>query len=200
MNKKLVFLFNLMMLILIYSCKNKSKPQSVYMPDMYYSQGYEPYSDYKKNEPYIENKGDQIELFKKEKTTSLAPVKGTVSRNSYGILPYEFSNSNEGYEESKKNHPPKSLELDKKDLERGKEMYAIYCALCHGVGGAGDGILVQNGEILGVPNYKDREITIGSIYHVIMYGKNSMGSYASALNEVDRWKVAGYVMKLKEQK
>lgn len=200
MNKNLFFLFSWISMTLIYSCSKKSKPKSVYMPDMYYSEGYEPYADYKKNEPYSKNKGIQVELFRKGKTTSLLPVKGTVPRNPYGILPYEFPNNNEGYEKSKKNASSDFLKLEVKDLERGKAMYQIYCVICHGETGAGDGILVQNGKILGVPDYKTREINIGSIRHVIQYGRNAMGSYASALNKADILKVSQYVMKLKEQK
>ena len=54
-------------------------------------------------------------------------------------------------------------------------------------------------KILGVPSYDDagRAITTGSIYHVIYYGKNTMGSYANQLNEKERWQVVAYVEKLK---
>jgi hypothetical protein len=47
------------------------------------------------------------------------------------------------------------------------------------VKGDGQGKLVQNGKFLGVPNYKDRAITEGSIYHVIYYGRNMMGPHAT---------------------
>ena len=54
-------------------------------------------------------------------------------------------------------------------------------------------------KILGVPSYDDagRAITEGSIYHAIYYGKNAMGSYATQLNEEERWQVVAYVEKLK---
>ena len=47
-------------------------------------------------------------------------------------------------------------------------------------------------------NYKDRDITDGSTYHVIMYGRNMMGSHASQLNDKERWQVVQYVSKLRE--
>ena len=50
---------------------------------------------------------------------------------------------------------------------------------------------------LGVPSYADRAITAGSIYHVIYYGKNSMGSYANLINEEERWQVTAYVESLR---
>jgi len=55
-------------------------------------------------------------------------------------------------------------------------------------------------KILGVPSYADaaRNITIGTAYHTIFYGLNSMGSYKNQMNLKERWLVANYVMKLKE--
>jgi cytochrome c len=53
-------------------------------------------------------------------------------------------------------------------------LYEIYCAICHG--NEGKGKLVTQGKLLGIPNYKDRDINEGSIYHVMTYGLNSMGN------------------------
>jgi mono/diheme cytochrome c family protein len=83
-------------------------------------------------------------------------------------------------------------------MDNGSKMYIIYCAICHGDLGDGQGTLVKNEKILGVPNYKDRDITDGSIYHVIMYGRNMMGSHASQLNDTERWQVVQYASKLRE--
>jgi mono/diheme cytochrome c family protein len=47
--------------------------------------------------------------------------------------------------------------------------------------------------------YKDREINEGSIFHVITYGLNSMGSHANQLNTKERWLVSSYVMQLKNK-
>ena len=85
------------------------------------------------------------------------------------------------------------------DMLKAKELYNIYCGVCHGSKGAGQGILVKREKILGIPSYADpgRAITTGSTYHVIYYGRNTMGSYANQLNEKERWMVTSYVMKLK---
>jgi hypothetical protein len=63
----------------------------------------------------------------------------------------------------------------------------------------GKGKLVTNEKFLGVPSYKDRVITEGSIFHVITYGLNSMGSHANQLNQEERWLVTAYVQKLKSE-
>ena len=83
------------------------------------------------------------------------------------------------------------------DAKKGKELYNIYCAVCHGEKGDGKGILVTNEKFLGVPSYADREITDGSIFHVVTYGLNSMGSHANQLSQEERWQVADYVLQLK---
>jgi hypothetical protein len=36
----------------------------------------------------------------------------------------------------------------------------------------------------------------GKIYHTLTYGKNNMGSHASVLKPVDRWRVIKYVKQL----
>jgi hypothetical protein len=40
-------------------------------------------------------------------------------------------------------------------------------------------------------------ITEGSIYFVVTYGLNSMGSHANQISSHERWLVADYVLKLK---
>ncbi|GGK55735.1 MULTISPECIES: c-type cytochrome [Flavobacteriaceae] len=171
----LAFLFSLS------SCwGDKSKPNYQYMPDMYKSVGYE---------TYTENPN-----FSNGMTTQL-PVEGTIAR---GDVPYEYENTNEGYEAAKidlKN----PLELTEANLDNGKKMYDIYCMSCHGKSGAGDGVLVQREKFLGIPNYKDREITEGSIYHVIMHGRNLMGSHSSQLTTKERWQVTMYVQQLRTE-
>ena len=65
-----------------------------------------------------------------------------------------------------------------KDIERGKKMYELTCASCHGVAGDGQGSIVQSGAYSGVPAYKDRQITVGSVHYVLTNGRNLMGSFA----------------------
>jgi mono/diheme cytochrome c family protein len=85
------------------------------------------------------------------------------------------------------------------DFERAEKLYQIYCGICHGNKGKGQGNLVKREKILGVPSYGDRDITLGSIYHTMYYGKNAMGSYANQIDEEERWQVAAYVMKLRAE-
>ena len=166
--------------ILVSSCHNNSAPNYQYFPNMYESVAYEPYSEAK--------------IFKGGKEGQL-PVAGTINR---GFEPYEYENSTAGYELAKANlkSPLDSIE---KNSGKGKELFEIYCMSCHGATGNGKGKLVEREKFLGVPSYKDREITEGSIFHVETYGLNAMGSHANQLSAHERWLVADYVLKLKSQ-
>ncbi|MBS7230047.1 cytochrome c [Flavobacterium psychroterrae] len=166
--------------ILVSSCHNNSAPNYQYFPNMYESVGYETYSEAK--------------VFKGGKEGQL-PAEGSINR---GFEPYEYENSTAGYELAKANlkSPLDSIE---RNSGKGKELFEIYCISCHGASGNGKGKLVEREKFLGVPSYKDREITEGSIFHVETYGLNAMGSHANQLSAHERWLVADYVLKLKSQ-
>jgi len=166
--------------ILVSSCHNNSAPNYQYFPNMYESVGYETYSE--------------ASVFKGGKEGQL-PVNGTINR---GFEPYEYENSTAGYELAKANLKS-PLDAAERNSEKGKELYEIYCISCHGASGNGKGKLVEREKFLGVPSYKDREITEGSIFHVETYGLNAMGSHANQLSAHERWLVADYVLKLRSQ-
>ena len=164
----------------VVSCGDKRTPQVQYMPDMYVAV------------PYEANGANGLN----GKMVDRLPVAGTVSRN--GIVAYDIPNTNEGYEKAKA-ELKNPLPTTEKNLEKGKELYGMYCATCHGKKGDGNGILSQRDKFNGIPNYKDRELTPGNIYHVIMYGKNLMGSHASQLQYKERWQIVQYVEKLRSE-
>ena len=178
------------LVLLMASCADKNRPNYQYMPNMYEPVGYETYQGFNEEE------STRIALFKGV-SEAMLPPDNTIPR---GWMPYDLENSIEGKELSRvKTSPLDSLNREA-NMAVGKELYDIYCALCHGTKGDGQGTLVKREKILGVPTYADaaRDITVGSTYHVIYYGLNSMGSYAVQLNHEERWQVAEYVMKLKE--
>lgn len=171
--------FALVALVTIVSCGDKRTRSVQYMPDMYVAVPYEPNG--------VNGINDNIN------GSNLKPVEGTVAR---GQVPYDYPNTNEGYDAALKDLKS-PLENNDENLANGKVMYGIYCATCHGTKGDGNGVLAQREKFNGVPNYKDRAITEGSTYHVIMYGRNLMGSHASQLTVTERWQVVHYVEKLR---
>jgi len=174
--KNIVFLI---LILSITSCFDPSKPNYQYFPNMYESVGYKTYQ-----ESDAFPNGIQAQL----------PVEGSVPR---GWQPYEYEDSNEGYESAKLNLKSPLIQNDE-NLKNGKKMYDIYCSVCHGSKGDGQGILMEREKFLGIPSYADRDITEGSIYHVLMHGINLMGSHAGQVNDEERWQIAQYVLKLKK--
>lgn len=162
------------------SCSNEKKPNYQFMPNMYEPISYQTYGDY--------------EIFPNQQEAML-PVEGTISR---GWMPYDYPNTTDGLNLAK-GELKNPLDVTEKNLSAGKELYNIYCAVCHGEKGNGQGILVKREKFLGIPSYDDagRNITEGGIYHVQMFGLNSMGSYASQTNELERWQIVQHVMNLK---
>jgi len=172
------------------SCNNSNSRNYQYMPNMYEPVGYETY-----DEAHVQVGDTAIMRYNME---AQLPAEGTIPRGDF--MPYEYEDTNEGYTMAKANLES-PLDTMQVDYARGKELYDIYCGICHGNKGKGQGKLVQNEKILGVPSYDDagRAITTGSIYHVIYYGKNTMGAYKNQLNEQERWQVVAYVEKLKAE-
>jgi mono/diheme cytochrome c family protein len=164
----------------IVSCKKNSRPNYQFMPNMYDPVGYETYGE--------------SSMFPND-AVALLPAEGSIPR---GFKPFEIENTTEGYELAKATLKS-PLDSTQVDMVQSKILFDIYCGICHGVKGDGQGNLVKREKILGVPRYDDvaRAITEGSIYHTIYYGKNAMGSYANQLDEEERWQVVAYVLKLK---
>ena len=185
--------------ILITSCSDKKRHSSiVYMPDMYYPTAYDPYEKANFGYPHDEENSEVPLMNKNHNMSALESVEGAVARTDGDILPWTFKNNNAGYAQAKAvTTSPLNAANKAADLERGKVMYGQNCAVCHGDAGDGQGSIVKSKAYSGVPNYSERDVTVGSVYHVIMYGKNAMGSYASQLTPADRWRVAEYVMSLK---
>lgn len=182
MMKSLIKIGVLAIILVAVSCKKDSAPNYQFMPNMYESVGYETYGE--------------SSAFKNGVEAQL-PAEGSVAR---GYVPFDIDNTLEGYtlaKETVKN----PLDSTQVNVEKGKVLYDIYCAICHGTKGDGQGNLVKREKILGIPSYDDagRAINEGSIYHTIYYGKNAMGSYANQLNVEERWQVVNYVMQLKSE-
>lgn len=152
--------------------KDNRKPGKHYMPDMVESRAYEFYS---------------------ERLSTLKPVDGTVKRGE--LLPYHLKAADTALANAVKN----PLTITKADLEEGKRLFNIYCGICHGTKLDGNGPLYNggNGPYVAAPanlaSGAKASYTEGRLFHVMTYGYNAMGSYASQLDREQRWKVASYI-------
>ena len=178
--------FVLGIMVSVSSCKDDLKPNYQYMPNMYESVAYETYSESDAFNSPTGEKGKEGQV----------PADGSIKR---GFVPYEVPNTPEALAMLKDTNPKSPLDSTQVDMKKGEELYGIYCAICHGTEGNGKGKLVTQEKFLGVPSYADRVVNEASVFHVVTYGLNSMGSHANQLSQEERWLVAAYGMQLKSK-
>lgn len=86
-----------------------------------------------------------------------------------------------------------------KDLiDRGEQRYRVFCIVCHGPVGGGDGMIVKRG-FSQPPTYHDdrlRNAPVGHFYDVITNGQGKMNGYAAQVPPADRWAIVAYIRTL----
>lgn len=183
-----------------------NNPGSEYMPDMVHSTAFEAnlYDYY-----YYNTWGSEDDYYKYAQPR--LPVEGTVSRTSSSTfhLPsavnsvsYAYGNTEEERARAAQEVLDNPFPITEKGLAKGKELYNIYCGICHGEKADGAGYLVRDdgGKYPAQPANllleTNASLSNGQYYHAIMYGKNLMGSYADKLNYEERWEVIHYIRTL----
>jgi len=88
--------------------------------------------------------------------------------------------------------------IDEAALNRGEERYNIYCSVCHGLTGEGDGMVVLRGYRKPPSYHQDRlrQAPVGYLYDVITNGFGAMPDYAPQISVEDRWKIVAYIRAL----
>ncbi len=90
------------------------------------------------------------------------------------------------------------LNINAAVLERGRERFAINCAVCHGATAAGNGIISQYG-LNGIANLQQERIRTmpdGQIFTTITNGNKTMGPYGAQVAVEDRWAIIAYLRAL----
>ena len=128
--------------------------------------------------------------------SQLVPPENTIPR---GFKPYKYKMDPVAAGEKLKN--PIAGDFSPQVIERGKAKFDIYCAICHGAGGAGDGPVAPKfmGLVKSLLTANARSYSDGRIFHVITEGQGIMGSYNNQIySEADRWAVVNYVRQLQK--
>ncbi|HEX8523954.1 MAG TPA: cytochrome c, partial [Tepidisphaeraceae bacterium] len=88
--------------------------------------------------------------------------------------------------------------LTRNDIERGQQLFTIYCSVCHGALGDGNGMIPQRGFTHPPSFYlpRLRQANPGHFYDVITNGYGAMYSYNDRISPDDRWRITGYVRAL----
>jgi mono/diheme cytochrome c family protein len=88
--------------------------------------------------------------------------------------------------------------ITKETVEYGRERYEIFCSVCHGLTGNGDGMVVRRGFRRAASFHDDRlrQAPVGHFFDAITNGWGAMPSYASQIPVQDRWAIISYVRAL----
>ena len=83
-------------------------------------------------------------------------------------------------------------------MNRGQERYQIFCTVCHGATGNGDGLIVRRGFRQPPTYHSDamRQAPVGHYFDVITNGWGAMPGYAAQITPEDRWAIIAYIRAL----
>ena len=90
------------------------------------------------------------------------------------------------------------LPVTKELLDRGEERYRVFCIVCHGPNGEGNGMVVRRGYTRPPSYYEQRlrDAPVGHFFDVITNGFGRMNGYAAQVPVQDRWAIAAYIRAL----
>lgn len=213
-------------LVIITSCGSADGDftGSEYMPDMAHSIAYESNTyNY-----YGLNQKDPDSVYQKY-VMPRKPVANTIARGYTGIVgnahsdikevafgmpinghvPYYYENTDADRARASAEIQGNPFGLTDAGLAKGKELYNIYCAICHGEKADGNGYLVRDadpatgdagGKYPAQPSNliadEYKASNEGRFYHAIMHGKGVMGHYKDKLSFEERWQVIHWIRKM----
>ena len=239
MKKLRNYIYILATVIVFYSCSpaDGNHPGSEYMPDMAHSIAYEAnvYTYYSLNtweeastvgskelsNPRLPVNGTVARGYAGvsldgERATDevIAELRGENAINAIAVpvngnAPYYYGDTDDERLRATAEILDNPFPITAEGLAKGKELYDIFCGICHGEDGGGLGYLVREADPakgieagkypvapanLLLEDYANS--SNGRYYHAIIYGKNVMGGYADKMNYEERWQVIHYIRAL----
>lgn len=186
-NKNYILLIALIAMTAASCMRSSDSPGREYIPDMGRDVAFE---------GYYENPGD---FHLPNRSNAQLPPEGSISQ---ATSVYPFPNTTEGYEAAGASFVNEFEFAEDEITGQGKYLFEIFCAVCHGEAGDGQGHLVQIEKYPPPPSYFRDDILIlpeGKRYHSVMYGKGLMGSYATQISHRERWLILEYVQHLQNE-
>lgn len=220
-------LFYFILLVFFFSsCKNVEGdfPGREYVPDMVHSVSFQPnlYNYY-----WLNTWGEEAEYY--AFALPRTPVDGTLPLGQAGLhkaidveeasqireslqgfslsgsVPYYYEDTEDDRLRAMEDVVDNPFPITKAGLAQGKKLYDIYCGICHGNKGDGNGYLVRDdgGVYPAQPTSflleEFIEASNGRYYHSIMRGRNVMGPYNDKLSFEERWQVIHYIRSLQAE-
>jgi mono/diheme cytochrome c family protein len=138
------------------------------------------------------------ELYTGKKSSSSIPAAGATQAATQGTGGGTSANASQvttAYPDDVDKFP---FPITEDILNRGQERFEIFCSVCHGLTGEGDGIVVRRG-FRKPPSYHEqrlRDAPVGHFFDVMTNGWGAMPSYASQVPVEDRWAIIAYIRAL----
>jgi len=151
-----------------------------------------------KNQPRIE----PWESMSQDPADSLSPPRGqpqnSMPLQGTAVAAWQIGYTNTIATIDSFNVVPNPTPVSPASLENGKKNYQIFCATCHGMSGAGNGLATKYGMAgISLVNERVQGFKDGYIYGMIRNGRGIMPSY-NRIEEPDRWDVINYVRELQK--
>ena len=92
------------------------------------------------------------------------------------------------------------IPMDEATARRGKKLYDIYCAVCHGITGRAESQVAQKMDLQPF-DLTDEDIlalTDGEIFIKIVASDTVMPNYRNQLSDVEAWEIVAYVRQLQK--
>jgi mono/diheme cytochrome c family protein len=160
--------------------RDYTRPNWQMLPDMVNSPAYATYSP----NPVL-----------RDGMTQQPPVPGAIAR---GQMPLHYAPTTQSALQAGEELTSPFAPGDTAALDRGRMVYQRFCVMCHGPGGAGDGIVATRGFPPPPSLLADnaRQMKDGRIFHIATYGQGNMPPYAGQVSRPDRWAAVMYVRAL----
>lgn len=94
------------------------------------------------------------------------------------------------------------IPVTKEMIDRGEERYRVFCIVCHGPNGDGNGMVVRRG-FSPPPSYHTEQLRgapVGHFYDVVANGWGRMSGYSAQIPVSDRWAIVAYIRTLQASK
>lgn len=101
------------------------------------------------------------------------------------------------------------VKVSRTAILRGQQQYNVYCAVCHGLAGDGDGLVARRAVELQQPTWVQPtpihaehvvEQPAGKLYNTITHGVRKMKGYGSQISPEDRWAIVMYMRALQKMR
>ena len=152
---------------------------------------------------------NQIKITTQEKYDFFPDSASMQAPPAFSVPLHKTRYRHEPTEYSKAEDLKNPLPINNYTLARGKNRFGIFCVICHGEDGKGNGRITTQPKLAddeeGFPPPADlcsehtRNLSDGRLFHILSAGQNLMFPVNFKMNATDRWAVVLYIRNLQKK-